>query len=79
MPTDARSPRLLLTILLRMTILMTTLATKRAVVVLRAAISYMGGVPGTEARVITGTDSSPTAWLGPSFEAGLWSTPICFL
>ena len=60
-----------------MTILMITLATKRAVVDIRTAIRYMGEVPGTEARVITATDSSPTAWLGPSSEAGLWSTPIC--
>ena len=56
---------------------MTTLAAKRAVVVIRKAIRYMGGVLGTMARVITATDSPPTACLRPSFEAGLWSTPIC--
>ena len=60
-----------------MTVPMATLTTKRAVVVICTAIRYVGGVPGTEARVKTLTDSSPTAWLRPSFEAGLWSTPIC--
>ena len=75
--TGAPSPRLPFAILLRMTIPMTTLATKRAVVVIRTAIRYMGGILGTKARVVITTDSSPTACLGPSFEAGLWSTPIC--
>ena len=75
--TGARSPRLPFAILLRMTMPMTTLATKRAEVVIRTAIHYMGVILGTKARVITATDSAPTAWLGPGFEAGLWSTPIC--
>ena len=60
-----------------MTVLMATLATKIAVVVIRTAIRDVGGVPGTEARVITLTDLSPTAWLRLGFEASLWGTPIC--
>ena len=56
---------------------MTTLAAKRAVVVIRTAIRDVGGVPGTEARVITLTDSAPTAWLRLDFKASLWGTPTC--
>ena len=77
MPTDARSPSLLLTKFLRMNVPMATLTTKRAVVVICTAIPDVGGVPGTEARVITLTDSLPTAWLRLGFEASLLGTPIC--
>ena len=77
MPTDARSPRLLLTKFLRMSVPMTTLTTKRAVVDICTAMHYVGGFLGTEARVIALTDLSPAAGLRLSFETSLWSTLIC--
>ena len=76
MPTEARRPRLLFTKFLRMTVPMTTLALKRAVVVICTAISDVGRVSGTEARIITLTDSAPTAWLRLGFKPSLWGTLI---
>ena len=76
MPTDTRRSSFLAKFL-RMIVLMTTLAAKRAVVVISATRCNMGGLLRTEARVVTPTVPTLTAWLRSSFKVSLWSTPIC--
>ena len=70
-PTDIRRAGLLLAKFLRMIKPMTTVTTKRAVVVIGEIIGYVGGFLRTEARVITSTDPSLGACLRPSFKASL--------